>query len=88
MADKFKEKTENQWYNNVACCHGHFVNIYPDIIITEPTHIKSRDKSHVYAICECPVSTDYGIVIKKQYVYPSWYRFKCTKCGLEGKVWG
>lgn len=59
-----------------------------DIIITEPTYIKSFDNSHVYAICKCPVSTDYGIIIDKQYTHPSWYRFKCTKCGLEGEVWG
>lgn len=59
-----------------------------DKIVTEPTYIKSRDESHVYAICECAVSTDYAIVINKQCSHPSWYRFKCTKCGLEGKVWG
>lgn len=62
--------------------------IYPEIIITKPTYIESHDDSHVYAVCKCPVTTNYGIVIKKQYTHSSWYKFKCIKCGLEGKVRG
>ena len=30
MADKFKEKTENWWYNTISYYHGHFGNPYRD----------------------------------------------------------
>lgn len=30
MADKFKQATENWWYNTIMFYHGHFKNPYRD----------------------------------------------------------
>ena len=42
-------------------------------------------KKFVYAICKCPVTTEYGIKmpkIKGKDVYP----FECSVCGCKGEV--
>lgn len=57
-----------------------------NVIISEPEEIK--DDNYIYAVCECPVLSNYGIKIaKRQRTTDSKeYRFKCKKCGLEGVV--
>jgi len=59
---------------------------------TEPRPIKDYVDStrYVTAICRCPVPLTMGIVIDKEKCISDdgWYHFRCTKCGLRGKVYG
>lgn len=46
-------------------------------------------EDYVIAICQCPLPFPAGIMIPKSFKNDNgWYSFKCTKCGLEGQVYG
>jgi len=60
-----------------------------NVYVTEPKLLAkyTNNSRYKFAVCKCPIPADYGIVIDS-YKYkcdrPHQYRFKCTKCGLEG----
>ena len=63
-----------------------------DIYVTEPKLLTkyTNNPRYKFAVCRCPVTTDYGIVIDSNECKcerPNEYRFRCTRCGVEGLLY-
>ena len=50
-------------------------------------YLKDPNK-YVFALCRCSLNLSFGICIPKTSTSPRDYSFKCSKCGLEGIVYG